>query len=531
MARIKIFDTTLRDGEQSPGVTLNLREKREIARQLARLGVDVIEAGFPVASPGDFESVSEIARVTAEENADVVVAGLARAHQGDIERAAAALETAAAPRIHTFIATSPIHIEKKLQSTPDAVLQRAVDAVTFAKTFVDDVEFSAEDAGRSDPAFLEAIFAATVEAGATTINVPDTVGYMTPWEYGALIERLLEAVPALRNVDLSTHCHDDLGMAVANSLAGVRAGATQVECTLNGIGERAGNASLEEIVMALETRKDVWGHATGVATRELYRTSRMVSMMTGMVVPPNKAVVGDNAFAHESGIHQDGVIKAVETYEIMSAETVGRDAGVLVMGKHSGRRAFRATLQDLGYGELEDDDLDRLFAQFKDLADRKASVTSEDIRALVDAETTRVPETYALKRVQFQSGTGVTPVATVEVEVDGVAHEEAAVGDGPVDAIYHAIERLTGRTLRLESYEIRSVGHGKDALGEVTVRARQDDHVVHARGLSTDVVEASAKAYLEAMNKLAAGLGRPVGGTRPEDAAPAPDVATGASTP
>jgi len=508
MARIKIFDTTLRDGEQSPGVALNTREKREIARQLARLGVDVIEAGFPVASEGDFRSVQEIAAAAAEENSNVIIAGLARAHPGDVDRAAAAVEAATAPRIHTFIATSPIHMEKKLQLEPAAVIERAVAAVRQAKGYVSDVEFSAEDAGRSDPAFLAEIFTAVIDAGATTINVPDTVGYMTPWEYGALISGLFEAVPALAGVDVSTHCHDDLGLAVANSLAGVRAGATQVECTVNGIGERAGNASLEEIVMALETRKDAWGHETNIRTRELYRSSRMVSMMTGMVVPPNKAVVGDNAFAHESGIHQDGVIKAIETYEIMSADTVGRDAGVLVMGKHSGRRAFRKTLEELGYEELAKDKVDALFHQFKDLCDRKSSVTSEDIRALVDAETTRVPETYRLLSVQFQSGTGMTPVATVRIETDTGVHEEASKGDGPVDAIYRAIERITQVPLSLESYEIRSVGHGKDALGEVTVRVRSEERTVHARGLSTDVVEASAKAYVEVLNKLAAGLGR-----------------------
>ena len=516
MARIKIFDTTLRDGEQSPGVALNTREKQEIARQLARLGVDVIEAGFPVASEGDFRSVQAIAEATAEENPNVVIAGLARAHRGDVERAAAAVEKASVPRIHTFIATSPIHMEKKLQLEPSVVIERAVEAVTLAKSFVDDVEFSAEDAGRSDPAIRGAFEVAECEVGATTINVPDTVGYMTPWEYGRLIEGLFESVPRLREVDVSTHCHDDLGLAVANSLAGVKAGATQVECTLNGIGERAGNASLEEIVMAIETRKDAWGHETGIATKELYRTSRMVSMMTGMVVPPNKAIVGDNAFAHESGIHQDGVIKAVETYEIMSAETVGRDAGVLVMGKHSGRRAFRKTLEELGYDELPKDKTDALFRQFKELCDRKTSVTSEDIRALVDAETTRVPETYRLHSVQFQSGTAMTPVATVRLETDTGVHEEAATGDGPVDAIYHAIERITQVPLRLESYEIRSVGHGKDALGEVTVRVRSEDRTVHARGLSTDVVEASAKAYVEVLNKLAAGLGKATSSERPD---------------
>ncbi|MDZ7800702.1 MAG: 2-isopropylmalate synthase [Trueperaceae bacterium] len=513
MARIKIFDTTLRDGEQSPGVSLNTREKREIARQLARLGVDVIEAGFPVASEGDFQSVREIAGAAAEEDARVIIAGLARANPADVERAAEALAGTPRSRIHVFIATSPIHMEKKLKLAPEQVIEHAVEAVRLAKGHVDDVEFSAEDAGRSDPAFLAEILGAAVDAGATTVNVPDTVGYMTPWEYGGLIGGLIERVPALRDVDVSVHCHDDLGLAVANSLAGVRAGATQVECTVNGIGERAGNASLEEIVMALHTRRDFWEHETGIDTRELYRSSRMVSMMTGMTVPPNKAVVGDNAFAHEAGIHQDGVLKAVETYEIMSAETVGRDAGVLVMGKHSGRNAFKQTLRDMGYADLEEDKVKRLFKEFKDLCDRKSSVTTEDIRALVDTETTRVPQTYRLESVQFQSGSGMMPVATVRVGTDTGVYIEAATGDGPVDAIYRAIERITQVPITLESYELRSVGHGKDALGEVAIRVRSEDRVVHARGLSTDVVEASAKAYVEVLNKLAAGLGR-----RPGDA-------------
>ena len=507
MANIRIFDTTLRDGEQSPGVSLNQSEKQAIARQLARLGVDIIEAGFPVASQGDFESVQAIAKAAASEDSRVVITGLARAHHGDIDRAAAALEVATNPRIHTFIATSPIHMEKKLQLTPDEVVERAVDAVQHARNYVDDVEFSAEDAGRSDIDFLARIFQAAIDAGATTVNVPDTVGYMTPWEYGALIEGLFERVPDLHNVAVSTHCHDDLGFAVANSMAGVRAGATQVECTINGIGERAGNASLEEIVMGLNVRKDVWGHDVAIDTRELYRTSRMVSSMTGMTVPPNKAIVGDNAFAHESGIHQDGVIKAIETYEIMSAESVGRDAGVLVMGKHSGRRAFRKTLDDLGYQNLEDEQIDGLFRQFKDLCDRKTTVTSEDIRALVDADSVRVPQTFKLLGVQFQSGTNVMPVATVRVETQDGVKQEAAQGDGPVDASYRAIERISGVPLKLESYEIRSVGHGKDALGEVSVRMRHDDDTVFARGLSTDVLEASAKAYVEALNKFAAGMG------------------------
>ena len=508
MAYIKIFDTTLRDGEQSPGVALNTAEKVEIARQLARLGVDVIEAGFPVASEGDFAAVREIARAISHENDRVVVAGLARANKGDIERAAAAVEVATRPRIHTFIATSPIHMEKKLKLSPEQVIEHAAKAVKSAKSFVDDVEFSAEDAGRSDWEFLVRIFGEAVRAGATTINIPDTVGYMTPWEYGELVRFVKERVPGTEAVDISTHCHDDLGCAVINSLAGVKNGATQVECTVNGIGERAGNAGLEEVVMALNTRADFWGHETGIATREIYRTSRLVSMYTGMVVPPNKAVVGDNAFAHESGIHQDGVIKAVETYEIMSAETVGRDAATLVMGKHSGRRAFRKTLAELGYHSLEEDKVNALFAQFKELCDRKSKVTSDDIRALVDAETTRVPETYLLGSVQFQSGTRVTPVATVELKTDTGNYREAATGDGPVDAVYRALERIAQVPLQLESYEIRSVGAGKDALGEVSIRVTSEGRTLHGRGLSTDVVEASARAYVDVLNKLAAGVGR-----------------------
>lgn len=508
MAYIKIFDTTLRDGEQSPGVALNTLEKSEIARQLARLGVDVIEAGFPIASEGDFQAVREIARTIDQESEKVIVAGLARAAKGDVERAAQALEDARNPRIHTFIATSPIHMEKKLQLAPEAVIERAVEAVTLAKRFVDDVEFSAEDAGRSDPEFLVRIFQEAIDAGATTINIPDTVGYMMPWEYGDLVATICRRVSGIEKVDVSTHCHDDLGCAVINSLAGVRNGATQVECTVNGIGERAGNASLEEIVMALSTRKDFWQHQTGINTRELYRSSRLVSGLTGMAVPPNKAVVGDNAFAHEAGIHQDGVIKAVETYEIMSAETVGRDAGVLVMGKHSGRRAFRKTLTDLGYTDLDNDGVNVLFRQFKDLCDRKRTVTVEDIRALVDAETTRVAETYVLEAVQFQSGTQMTPVATVRIKTDTGVYEEAGTGDGPVDATYRAIERITKLDMKLESYEIRSVGSGKDALGEVSIRVTSGGSTILGRGLSTDVVEASAKAYIDALNKLAAGLAK-----------------------
>jgi 2-isopropylmalate synthase len=507
MAHIRIFDTTLRDGEQTPGVALNTAQKVEIAKQLARLNVDIIEAGFPITSQGDFEAVSRIAR----EVPGPTICALARTARADIERAAQAIERAARGRIHVFTSGSPIHLEHMLRKSEDEVVEATITHVRLAREYTDDVEFSAQDCTRAELAFLERLYRAAIEAGATTINIPDTVGYGMPDEYATLIRTLRERVPGAKDVHISTHCHDDLGLAVANSLAAVGAGATQIECTINGIGERAGNASLEEVVMALETRRDVWGHTTQIETRELYRTSRMVSMMTGMAVPPNKAVVGDNAFAHESGIHQDGVIKALETYEIMSAERVGRDAGVLVMGKHSGRRAFRKTLVDMGYADLADDEVNVLFTRFKELCDRKQTVTSDDIRALVDVETARVPQTYALESVQFQSGTRMTPVATVRLTTDTGTHEEASTGDGPVDAVYRALERITQVPLELEGYELRAIGSGKDALGEVTIRVRSEGRSVHGRGLSTDVVEASAKAYVDVLNKLAAGIGRPSG--------------------
>ncbi len=510
MAYIKMFDTTLRDGEQTPGVALNIEAKIDLAKQLARLGVDIIEAGFPITSQGDFDAVNRIAR----EVHGPVICGLARTARADIERAALALEPAEHRRIHVFTSASKIHVEHMLRKTPDEVVEASIASIELARQFTDDVEFSAQDCTRAEaePGFIFRIYSAAIEAGATTINIPDTVGYGMPDEYAELIRSIREGVPGADGVAISTHCHDDLGLAVANSLAAVKAGATQIECTLNGIGERAGNTSLEEVVMVLDTRGDFWGHEHGIDTKELYRTSRMVSMYTGVGVPLNKAVVGDNAFAHESGIHQDGVIKAVETYEIMSAERVGRDAGVLVMGKHSGRRAFRKTIADLGYNALDNDQVNALFTQFKDLCDRKSAVTTDDIRALIEAETTRVPTTYELQAVQFQSGTDMTPVATVRLRTDTGIYEETASGDGPVDAVYHALERIAQVPTRLESYEIRSVGSGKDALGEVSIRVRSDGQTVHGRGLSTDVVEASALAYVDVLNKLAAGVGRPAAG-------------------
>ncbi|MCD0174868.1 MULTISPECIES: 2-isopropylmalate synthase [unclassified Deinococcus] len=498
--RIIIFDTTLRDGEQSPGVALNHSQKLEIAHQLARLGVDVIEAGFPIASPGDLEGVSRIAR----EVRGPVITGLARAARPDIEAAAKAVEAAAKPRIHTFIATSPIHMQKKLQLEPDAVVERAVQAVTYARTFVDDVEFSAEDATRSDIPFLIRIFQAAVEAGATTLNIPDTVGYTTPQEIRAMFSEIRAAIPA--HVILSAHCHDDLGMAVANSIAAAEGGARQIECTINGIGERAGNASLEELVMAFHTRRDHYGLETGIRTRELYRASRLVSRLSGMPVQPNKAIVGDNAFAHESGIHQDGVIKARETYEIMNAELVGREAAVLVMGKHSGRAAFRKALNDLGYADLPDDKVQHLFTRFKDLADRKGQIFADDLRALVDARTD-VPQTFTLEAFQITSGMNMTPVAFVRLTTPDGSVEATAHGDGPVEAAVQAINRITGIAPTMESYRIQAVTGGGDALGEVSISARHGETLLHGSGVSTDVVESSARAWIRIQNMIVAGMG------------------------
>ncbi|MFC4452631.1 2-isopropylmalate synthase [Deinococcus sonorensis] len=497
---IRIFDTTLRDGEQSPGVALNHQQKLEIAHQLARLGVDVIEAGFPIASPGDLEGVQRIAR----EVRGPIITGLARAGRADVEAAARGVEDAERPRIHTFIATSPIHMAKKLNLEPDAVVERAVQAVTLARSFVDDVEFSAEDATRSEWPFLARIFKAVVEAGATTINVPDTVGYTTPDEMRALFAFLKGELP--EHVYLSAHCHDDLGMAVANSIAAAEGGARQIECTVNGIGERAGNASLEEIVMAFHTRRDVYHFETGIRTRELYRSSRMVSRLSGMPVQPNKAIVGDNAFAHESGIHQDGVIKARETYEIMNAELVGREAAVLVMGKHSGRAAFRKALTELGY-TVPEERIGDLFTRFKDLADRKGQIFADDLRALVDARTD-VPQAFGLERFQVSSGSDMQPLAYVRLSTPEGVREATATGDGGVEAIFHAINAATGIAPQLEIYRVQAVTKGAEALGEVSITARHNETSLHGTGVDTDVVAASARAWLRISNQIVAGLGK-----------------------
>jgi 2-isopropylmalate synthase len=494
--RVIIFDTTLRDGEQSPGISLNTTEKLEIANQLARLGVDVIEAGFPIASPGDFESVQAIAR-------DVhgpVIAGLARAQAPDIERAADAVRDAERPRIHTFISTSDIHIEHQLQSTREDVKGAARAAVAHAKSFVDDVEFSPMDATRADPEFTAEVLQIAIDEGATTINIPDTVGYATPDEYAGFLERLYEFVPELRGVVLSVHCHDDLGLAVANSLAGVRAGARQVECAINGIGERAGNASLEEIVMLLATRVDHLGYTTGVATREIARTSRMVSRLTGYAVQPNKAVVGRNAFAHESGIHQDGVLKERTTFEIMDATTVGLEGNDLVLGKHSGRHALRSALEELGF-KVDGQALNTAFKRFKELADRKKTVTAMDLEALVTDELRDELRSYTLEWFDVDISNRRPPHARVAVrDPDGEQVVGDFTGDGPVDAIFRAINAATKREARLREFRIDAVTGGQDALGEASVVLELAGQSASGQGVSTDIIEAAAQAYVRALS-------------------------------
>jgi 2-isopropylmalate synthase len=492
MMRVLIFDTTLRDGEQAPGCTMTRDEKLEVAQQLARLGVDVIEAGFPAASSGDFDAVQAIAT----EITGPTICGLARANKADIDRCAAALSPAGRRRIHTFLATSDIHLEYKLRMTRIQVVESVANMVRHAAEQCDDVEFSPEDAGRSEPEFLYDVLAAAVENGANTLNIPDTVGYVTPDEYGALIAGIRARVP--EHVVISTHCHDDLGLAVANSLAGVKAGARQIECTINGLGERAGNASLEECVMALHTRAGYFGLTTGITTRELARTSRLVAHCTGVRVPPNKAVVGANAFAHEAGIHQDGVLKNPLTYEIMRAETVGMDANSLVLGKHSGRHAFRKHLESLGY-RLAEDDLVRAFARFKDIADKKKIVTERDIDAIVTDLATRHPETYTLVHVQVSCGTGSIPTATVRLRrtEDDALLTDSAQGTGPVDAVCRAVNKIVGDVGILTEFAVDAVTEGIDAVGAVTIHV--DGHVGY--GVDTDIIVAVARAYVAALNK------------------------------
>jgi len=496
MEKVFIFDTTLRDGEQSPGVSLNVKEKIAIAKQLAKLGVDCIEAGFPISSPGDFEAVKAVA----ESVEGPIIAGLARTREADIKRAWEALKYAQRPRIHTFIATSDIHMKYKLKKTPEEVLKEAVRAVQLAKSFTCDVEFSAEDAFRSDVSFLCELLEAVIAAGATTVNIPDTVGYATPWEFGDFIKSIKEGVPNIDQAIISVHCHNDLGLAVANSLAAVENGARQVEVTVNGIGERAGNASLEELVMALYTRGDYFHKYTNINTVEIYRTSKLVSNLTGMVIQPNKAVVGKNAFVHESGIHQDGVLKERRTYEIMNPAMIGIKGNNLYLGKHSGRHAFKMHLKNLGY-EIDGEALDEAFDRFKELCDSKKEVTDEDLIALVDTETFKGPEVYQFSYIQISSGTKISSTATVGVIVDGQLKEKAAVAKGPVEASYKAINSIVKEDLILKDYVINSVTAGKDALGEVMVQIIYDGQIFTGRGISVDIIEASARAYLNAINR------------------------------
>ena len=499
MRLIKIFDTTLRDGEQSPGCSMNKEEKLEVAYQLERLGVDIIEAGFAVSSKGDFDAIALIA----EKVRIPIICSLARAVKGDIDIAGRAIEKAARKRIHTFIATSPIHMEYKLKMSRDQVLVAAVEAVKLAKTWVEDVEFSPEDAGRSDRLFLVEILTAVIKAGATTVNIPDTVGYQSPSEYGDLIRYLRETVPGIDKVNISVHCHDDLGMATANALAGVMAGASQIECTINGIGERAGNTALEEVVMALRTRRDFFNCDTNVKSQEILKASRLVSNITGSVVQANKAIVGANAFAHEAGIHQDGVLKQKRTYEIMDAETVGIVESNLVLGKHSGRHAFADKLNELGF-KLDKEELQKAFDRFKALSDQKKELTDQDIISIVSNEVYHAPEIYKLKYVQIVAGNTTRPLACIQLTKEGVLLEDSCVGAGPVDAIYKTIEKIIGEPITLVDFLIHSVTGGTDALGEVTVRIRDKTSVFMGRGASLDVLVASAQAYLGAVNRMLA---------------------------
>ncbi|HEY87328.1 MAG TPA: 2-isopropylmalate synthase [Dehalococcoidia bacterium] len=500
MERVIIFDTTLRDGEQAAGGTLNIQEKLEIARQLERLRVDVIEAGFPISSPGDFEAVSLIAR----EVRTPIICGLARAHPGDIDRAWAAVKEAEHPRIHVFLSASDIHRLYQLKKSREEILQTSHDMVARAKKYVDDVEFSPMDASRTEPEYIYQILETVIDAGATTLNIPDTVGYAIPDEFGGLIGGILKNVPNIHRAIVSVHCHNDLGLAVANSLESLKRGVRQVECTINGIGERAGNASLEEIVMAIKTRGDFFNLTTNVDTRQIYRASRLVSELTGFPVQPNKAIVGANAFRHESGIHQDGVIKMPITYEIMDPRTVGIPASSLVLGKLSGRHAFKERLAELGYS-LSEEDFNRAFSAFKELADKKKEVTNKDIESLVAEEQRTVSETYHLDRVQVSCGDRGIPTAAVRlIAPDGQVLADAALGTGPVDAVYKAINRLVGVSNVLTEFSVKSVTEGIDAIGEVLIRIESDGITYTGRGADTDVIVASGKAYMNALNRLLA---------------------------
>lgn len=493
-----IFDTTMRDGEQSPGASMTKDEKVRIGKALERMRVDVIEAGFAAASPGDFDAIAAVAKAVREST----ICSLARAVDNDIDRAGEALKQAERARIHTFIATSPIHMQYKLRMEPDQVVERAVYAVKRARNLVEDVEFSCEDAGRSELDFLCRVIEAAINAGARTINIPDTVGYAIPEEFGFKIKQLLERIPNADKAIFSVHCHNDLGLAVANSLAAVQNGARQVECTINGLGERAGNASLEEIVMAVRTRSDLFNVTTGIDTTQIVPTSRLVSSVTGFPVQPNKAIVGANAFAHESGIHQDGVLKHRETYEIMRAEDVGWNANRMVMGKHSGRNAFRTRLEELGVTFASDQELNLAFSRFKELADKKHEIFDEDLQALV-SETRTLEEKYKLVTLEAHSQTGEKPRALVTLSIEGQETKQASEGSGPVDAAFKAIETMVQSGSSLQLYSVNAITSGTDSQGEVTVRLEKAGRIVNGMGSDTDIVVASAKAYLNALNLLA----------------------------
>lgn len=525
---VRIFDTTLRDGEQSPGATLTSSEKLEIARMLARLGVDVMEAGFPAASPDDLAAVRQIAvevgNMPGPSGQPPVICGLARATRGDIDKAWEAVQHAARPRIHTFLATSPIHMKYKLRMDPEEVVEQVREMVAYARQYCDDIEFSPEDAGRSDPEFLYLVLGEAIKAGATTLNIPDTVGYTTPDEFGALIAGIVAHTPGIENCIVSVHCHNDLGLATANTIAGLRAGARQAEVTINGIGERAGNTSLEEVAMTLRTRYPRIGLETGIDTTQITRASRMVSNYTGMVVQPNKAIVGANAFAHEAGIHQDGMLKHEETYEIMRPETVGLQNSALVLGKHSGRHALKVRLEDLGY-EVDGEELNKVFARFKEVADKKKTITDADLEALMTDQLYQPHEIFRLDGLQVACGTMGLPTATVRMTgPDGYEYVQAAVGTGPVDAVYKAIDAVVNMPNTLLEYAVRAVTEGIDAIGEVTVRVEAENGGIQKRtspqsgrttprtfgghGADTDIIVASAYAYLSALNKLLVATGR-----------------------
>ena len=498
MKHIIIFDTTLRDGEQSPGASLDMKAKIEIAKQLARLGVDVIEAGFPIASKGDFDAVREISAAVKGPS----ICGLARAKKEDIDICAKAVKPAKKSRIHVFLATSKIHMKYKLKKAEEEILKQAAEFVKYARRFSDDIEFSPEDASRSEIDFLCRVIEAVIKAGAKTVNIPDTVGYATPLEFGNLVRTIKTKVPNSSKAIISVHCHNDLGLGVSNSLAAIQNGAEQIECTINGLGERAGNASLEEIVMTLKTRQDIFKCSTSIKTDELYKTSRLVSKLTGIVVQPNKAIVGRNAFSHEAGIHQDGILKKRSTYEIMKPEDIGFGGTRLVLGKHSGKHAFKERLKKLGV-DLSEEDIVKAFERFKNLADKKKEVFDEDILTIIEDEIVSVPETYSITGFEYKSGKNIEPRTTIELKKGGSVKKQSSSGDGPVDACYKAIEKITGVKFDLLDYSLKAATGGKDALGEVSVRVKASSGIeLSGRGASTDIVEASAKAYVNAVNKF-----------------------------